>query len=313
VKIDRLIAIIMLLMERKVIGAAELAEMFEVSLRTIYRDIEAIGRAGVPITSSTGPGGGIGIMDSYKMEKRLFSASDVTALLIGLGHMQNSLPSDKLVSTLAKIRGMIPDEEYKRLEVKANQIKIDMSPWHEKSILPQILETIRFALDNKQVICFRYCTRENTESNREVEPYRLLLKGMNWYLQGYCRLRQDYRTFKLLRMRDISLLNETFQLHGIPLDQLDRFDFGNNPIDVVTLRVDETILDQMAAHFGYESIKPDGMGHYTVTAHLPVEEDTACFLIRFSNHCTCLGPTKMREMIKDLLEQTLKQYKDELG
>lgn len=308
-KIDRLIAIVMVLMERDIVASSELAEMFEVSLRTIYRDIETIGKAGIPIMSSTGPGGGVGIMDSYKMEKRLFSASDITALLMGLGHMRSSLPSDKLVHTLAKIRGMIPDDEYKKLEIRANQIKIDITPWHGKCLLPQILETVRFALENGQVIRFQYSTRKNIESLREVEPCRLLLKDMHWYLQGYCRMRQDYRNFKLSRMRDICLLDEFFEIGEIPLERLDQFGFDNDIQEVVTLRVDEFIWEEMAAYFGEENIAPDGTGLYIVSARLPIEEATARLLISYCNHCVCLGPESMRALVKGLLKQTLQAYK----
>lgn len=290
------------------IGSSELAEMFEVSLRTIYRDIEAIGKAGIPITSSTGPGGGVGIMDSYKMEKRLFSAADVTALLMGLGHMQSSLPSDKLVTTLAKIRGMIPGDEYQKLEVRANQIKIDMTPWHGKGLLPQTLETVRLALENGQVIRFQYSTGKHVDSLREVEPCRLLLKNMNWYLQGYCRTRQDYRNFKLSRMRYVCLLDETFEFGEIPLERLDQFGLDNFIQEVVTLRVDVFIWEEMAAYFGEENIAPDGTGSYIVSAHLPIEEDIARWLIGYCNHCVCLEPEGMRSLIKGLLKQTLQSY-----
>jgi len=308
-KIDRLIAIIMLLMERDTVSAAELAEMFEVSLRTIYRDVEAIGKAGIPIKSSTGPGGGVGIMDSYKMEKRLFSASDVTALLMGLGHMQSSFPSDKLVNTLAKVRGMMPDEDYKKLELKASQIKIDVSPWHGRGILPQTMEIVRLALDQQRVIRFCYGTRKNIVSTREVEPCRLLLKDMNWYLQGFCRMRQDYRTFKLPRMKDVCLLEEEFELHDIP-ESLDRIRFDNEVKETIKMRIDAELWDEMMGYYGEGNIEPDGEGHYLVTARLPVEESTARMLVGYCDHCVCLEPESMRKLIKELLERTSTLYSD---
>ena len=308
-KVDRLIAIIMVLMERDIIGASELAEMFEVSLRTIYRDIEAIGKTGVPIISSTGPGGGIGIMDSYKMEKRLFSASDITALLMGLGHIQSSLPSGRPVNTLAKVRGVIPDDEYRKLEIRASQIKIDMKPWHGKERLPQNLESIRLALDKQRIIRFHYRTGKNEESTREVEPCRLLLKDMDWYLQGYCRKRQDYRTFKLSRMQEVCLLDETYELKEIPVE-LDNFNFDNDVNEVIKLKIDSSLWEVMAGYFGEDNIESDNDGHYLVTAYMPVEEATARFLIGFCNHCVCLEPAKMRNLIKIMLAKTAELYQE---
>ncbi len=307
-KIDRLIAIIMVLMERDMIGALELSQMFEVSLRTIYRDIEAIGKAGIPIVSSTGPGGGVGIVDSYKMEKRLFSNSDITTLLMGLGHIQSSLPSDNLVNTLAKVRSAISEEEYKKLELKANQIKIDISPWHGSGVLPQTLETVRNALENQQVIRFQYGTRTNIESCRDVEPCRLLLKDMNWYLQGFCRTRKDFRTFKMLRMREVLLLDETFTPHQLPIEQLDRFSFENEVKETLILRIDDDLLEEMTVYFGEENIEPDKEGYYIVTARLPIEESTARMIIGYCHHCVCLEPDGMRSLIKELLAKTSLLY-----
>lgn len=309
-KIDRIVAIIMVLMERDVIGTSELADMFEVSLRTIYRDIETIGKAGIPIVSSTGPGGGVGIMDSYKMEKRLFSASDITALLMGLGHIKSSLPGDKLVNTFAKVRGMIPEEEYKQLEMKANQIKIDLSPWYGKGVLPQILDTVRVALDTQRVIRFQYITRKKIEITRKIEPCRLLLKDMNWYLQGYCRIHQEYRTYKLIRMKHVQLLEEPYELHNLPMEQLDHHGFPDDVKEVVRLRVDDVIWEDMIAFFGDESLVPDGDRHYIVTARLPIEEATARLLIGYCDHCVCLEPESMQKLIKELLIRTSALYFD---
>lgn len=309
-KIDRLIAIIMVLMERDMVGASKLAEMFEVSLRTIYRDIEAIGKAGIPIISSTGPGGGVGIVPSYKMEKRLFSKSDITALLMGLGHIQSSLPSDELVNTLAKVRGALPENEYHKLELKANQIKFDLVPWHGKGIIPQALEIIRVALEKQQVIRFQYGTQVEIKSIRDVEPCRLLLKNMNWYMQGYCRMRRDYRTFKLLRMRDVQLLEESYELHELPMEQLDRFGLNDEFKETFKLRIDRELWEEMAGLYGEENIIPDGEDHYIVTARMPAVESVARMLIGYTYHCVCLEPLGMRNMIKDLLNKTSRLYQD---
>ena len=142
-----------------------------------------------------------------------------------------------------------------------------------------------------------------------MEPCRLLLKDMNWYLQGLCRLRQDYRTFKLMRMRDVCLIDETFALHDFPLEQLNTFSFEHEVKETLVLRIDNEIWEEMAGYYGEENIKPDGENHYLVTARLPVEEVTARMLIGYCNHCVCLEPKSMRELIVTLLENTISQYR----
>jgi predicted DNA-binding transcriptional regulator YafY len=117
-KIDRLISIIMILLERKKISAVKLAEMFEVTPRTIYRDIETINLAGIPIITYPGINGGVGIMEEYKIDKKLFTTSDIATLLMGLGSISNAMSNDEIINTLAKVKGLVPAEQIRDIELK---------------------------------------------------------------------------------------------------------------------------------------------------------------------------------------------------
>jgi len=128
-KIDRLVSIIMLLLDKKRISAQELADMFEVSKRTIYRDVDVINLAGIPVLSTPGAGGGFEIMQNYKIDKKVFSNADLSAILIGLSSISDMIRGDELVNALAKVKSFIPAEKAKEIEIKANQIYIDLSPW----------------------------------------------------------------------------------------------------------------------------------------------------------------------------------------
>ena len=121
-KIDRLVSIIMILLDKKRISAQELADMFEVSPRTIYRDIDAINMAGIPVRSASGVGGGFEIMQEYKVDKKVFSADDLSVLLMGLSSLSNMVRGDELVHTLAKVRSFIPAHRAKDIELKINQV-----------------------------------------------------------------------------------------------------------------------------------------------------------------------------------------------
>ena len=107
-KADRLVSIIMILLEKKRVGAQELADLFEVSPRTIYRDMEAISMAGIPVRSISGVGGGFEIMPGYKVDQKVFSADDLSALLMGLSNLSGMIRCDELVNALAKDRSIIP-------------------------------------------------------------------------------------------------------------------------------------------------------------------------------------------------------------
>lgn len=294
-KIDRLIAIIMVLLEQEKISAKKLAELFEVSPRTIYRDLDAINQAGIPILTTSGPGGGAEILNTYKVEKRLFSTSDITALLMGLGSMQSNLPSREIVNTLAKVKGMIPPEKQKEFAFRANQIKIDVSPWLNAGELSSTIETIKTALQHSQLLRFEYRDVRNQKSQRQIEPYRLLLKGEDWYVQGYCLTRQDFRTFKLLRVDSISVLEEMFTPRDFPAERLDQALFHQKSLVPAKLRIHESIRDAIVARFGEDCLTPNGAEYYIADIHLPVDDLACRYLLSFGDKCVCLEPDEMRE------------------
>lgn len=146
-KVDRLVSIIMTLLNKKRIGAQELADMFEVSPRTIYRDIDAINMAGIPVRSISGVGGGFEIMPEYKIDKSVFSAADLSAILMGLSSLSDMGQGDELVNVLAKIKSLIPVDRAKDIEIKTNQICIDLSAWSGNQNIQPYLQMIKAALE----------------------------------------------------------------------------------------------------------------------------------------------------------------------
>ena len=186
-KVDRLVSIIMILLDKKRIGARELADMFEVSPRTIYRDIDAINMAGIPVRSSPGVGGGFEIMPEYKIDKKVFSADDLSALLMGLSSLSGMVRGSEPVHALAKVRSFIPADRAQEIELKASQIRIDLSPWTGGGNIQPCLELIRSALEENRLLTFEYIAHRGNKTARTIEPYQLVLKSSHWYLQGYCR------------------------------------------------------------------------------------------------------------------------------
>ncbi len=187
-KVDRLISIIMILLDKKRIGAQELAAMFEVSPRTIYRDIDSINMAGIPVRGASGVGGGFEIMQQYKIDRKVFSIADLSAILMGLSSLSNMIRGDELVNALAKVRSFIPADRAKDIELKANQICIDLSPWMGNRNSQSYLEIIKIALQESRLLSFEYADRYGNKTVRTAEPYQLELKSSHWYWQGYCHL-----------------------------------------------------------------------------------------------------------------------------
>ena len=153
-KVDRLVSIIMTLLDKKRIGAQELADMFEVSPRTIYRDIDAINMAGIPIRSTSGVGGGFEIMPEYKIDKNVFSTADLSAILMGLSNLSNMVRGDELVNALAKVKSFIPAGKANDIETKINQICVDLSPWSGNKNIQPYLQMIKAALEDYKLLSF---------------------------------------------------------------------------------------------------------------------------------------------------------------
>lgn len=293
-KIDRLISIIMVLLERKKISAAKLAEMFEVTPRTIYRDIEAIGLAGIPIITYPGVNGGIGIVEEYKIDKKLFTTSDITTLLMGLASIPSELSGGEIVNTLAKIKGLIPAEQMREIELKSSQIAIDLSPWAGNKNLQPNLEEIKRALDERKLLSFKYSDFEGKKSIRKVEAYQLMLKGANWYLHAYCASRQDFRLFKLARISALEILDATFvprefnpQPSKIP-DEIEK------KIMTIKLLIDETLRERMLDICGEENVEFYGDNQYIV--HYPFLDSDVGYnvLLSYGDKCKCLEPANVR-------------------
>lgn len=171
--------------------------MFEVSLRTICRDIETINMAGIPIRSISGVGGGFEIMSEFKVDKTVFSNSDLATILMGLGSVSTMMTGDEIVNTLAKVKSFIPSDRAREIELKSSQISIDLTPRMGNANIAAYLKTIKTALQKQKLLSFHYSDRYNNVSARTIEPYRLILKDNHWYIHGYCHERQDFRLFKL--------------------------------------------------------------------------------------------------------------------
>ncbi|WP_019908599.1 helix-turn-helix transcriptional regulator [Paenibacillus sp. HW567] len=304
-KIDRLISIIMVLLEREKISASQLAEMFEVTRRTIFRDIEAINQAGIPIITYPGVHGGIGIMGEYKIEKRLFTVSDITALLTGLGSMHATMSSEEIMNAMAKVKGLIPEEQIREIELKSNQIVVDPMPWLGNKNLKLNLKDIRTALHERRLLSFQYSDQEGNKTRRKVEPYRLVLKDSNWYLQGYCSSREDFRIFRLSRVTDLELLEEIYtprEFDSSPLTPPD-----HNKI-TITLRIDSSLLDLMLELCGEENVEPCGNNKFTVKFPFTDNDFGYQMLLRLGDKCECLEPPHVRAELIQRIKAVLGVY-----
>ena len=307
-KIDRLVSIIMILLDKKRMGAQELADMFEVSPRTIYRDIDAINLAGIPIRSTSGVGGGFEIMEQYKIDKKVFSSADLSAILMGLSSLSNLIRGDELISALAKVRSFIPVERAKDIEIAANQICIDLSPWMGNQNIQPYLEMIKTALQHHKLLSFEYIAHHGKKTKRTVEPYQLVLKSSHWYFYGYCHSRNDYRLFRLSRMSNLKMRQETFSPRDYQKLILDFEEFLVSMQTEIKIRIHKSILDRVLEFCTYDHFLLDGDEHYIVSFPFIENEYYYDILLSFGDKCECLEPSHIRAKIKQKISEIAAIY-----
>jgi predicted DNA-binding transcriptional regulator YafY len=297
-KVDRLVSIIMILLDKERIGAQELADLFEVSPRTIYRDIDTINMSGIPVLSTSGVGGGFEIMQKYKVDKKIFSTADLSAILMGLSSLSNVMRGDELVNALAKVKSFIPADRAKDIELEANQIHIDLSPWMGNKNIQPYLEMIKTALQQSRLLSFEYVAHHGNKTRRTVEPYQLVLKNSHWYLQGYCHTRNDYRLFRLSRMSNLQMKEETFTPRDYEKPQLDVSDILETMQTKIKIRIHKSIMDRVLDHCTYEDFSADGDEHYIVCFPFIENEYYYDILFGFGDKCECLEPYHVRQEMK---------------
>lgn len=212
-KIDRQIGILSVLLQRETVTAPFLAGQFEVSRRTINRDIDDLCKAGIPIVTRQGIKGGISIMEGYKIDKTLLSCVEMQDILAGLGGLDSVNGTNRYGKLMEKLSAGSSD-----FMVGNQSMLIDLSSWYKDSLAPKI-ELIHGAIDRGNEILFIYYSQKG-ESVRRIEPYYLIFRWSSWYVWGWCKKREDFRLFKLNRMEKVEMSEETFVKRQVPMPDL---------------------------------------------------------------------------------------------
>ncbi len=307
-KTGRHISIIMTLLDKKRVSAKELAEMFEVSARTIYRDIDTINMAGIPVHSTSGVGGGFEIMPNYKIDKNVFSTADLSAILTGLHGLSEMMQGEELSNALAKVKSFIPAEQAKNIDIKMSQIHIDLSSWMGNKNIRSNLEMVKIALQEHKLFSFSYADRYGNKTKRTIEPYQLILKSNHWYIYGYCRQRADFRLFKLSRLLSTQIEEISFIPREYQKPQLDFTDSLTTIQTEIKLRIHKSIVDRVLDFCPYEKFLPSSDEYYIVD--FPFVENNFYYdiLLSFGNRCECIEPAHIRTELKRRIEEIATMY-----
>lgn len=300
-KIDRLIGILSILLQQDKITAPLLAEKFEVSRRTISRDIDDLCKAGIPIVTAQGQNGGISIMEGYRIDKTLLTSSDMQAIFAGLKSLDSVSKTNRYQQLMDKLQ-----MDSSALLPGGSHIVINLASWYKTSLVPKV-ELLQTAIEQRQLVSFLYYSPRE-ESSRTIEPYLLVFQWSSWYVWGYCLNKKDFRLFKLNRLHDLKAAGETFLPREVPA-----FNPAPERIFPVTIqaeaRFDPSVKWRLVEEFGFESFVEEPEGTLLFRFGFADKENLFSWILGFGDTAELLSPASLRQELAAMTEKVAAKYR----
>ena len=296
-KDNRLFRILYYILEKEKVTANELADKFEVSVRTIYRDIDSISSVGVPIFTTQGKGGGIKIDNEFILNKSLFDTNEKEQIIAALQGLEktNKVYKSELITKLSAL-----------FKIKnSNWIEIDFTSWGSNNTYQDLFNALKIAIINKNIIFFSYISSKAEKINRRVKPIRLLFKEQDWYLYAFCLLRNDFRYFKLSRIKDLEVLAINYEdnFENIVLKREIKYENTVN----IKLKFNKSVAFRVYDEFN-EAIVEDKKGNLYVEMKIPNNYKLYNYIFSFGANVEILEPEEIRTQFKNMINKIAKKY-----
>ncbi|GAA0375444.1 helix-turn-helix transcriptional regulator [Bacillus horti] len=300
-KIERLISIVMILLQKEIVSATEFSHLFGVTKRTIQRDIESLSFANIPIYAKHGYRGGYALMQEYKFDKRLLNHKDIENIIVALDGFEQLTTNHNIQMTIHKIKGMSHADLTPALHVT-------FYDWLGRSEIKKELTFIMQAIENHWLIEFDYVDQKGNLTHRTIEPYKLQLNEMKWYVYGYSLEREDYRTFKLTRITKFQRKG-SFVPRILKEDKREKEMVEQRHLTSVALMIDITVRDQFIERYGKQSVTKKSTRNYIARIELPENQFAYQFLAGFGNKIKIIEPASYIVKYRAFLEEALRLYK----
>lgn len=294
---SRLFKIVYHLLDKGRATAPELAEKFEVSVRTIYRDIDALSGAGIPIYAKAGRNGGIYLMNDFILDKAVLTEEEKREILIAL-HSINSAGNIDNSPILQKLSAIFNDRSESWLEV-------DFSRWGNNGTDDAKFELLKSAVIHQRCVKITYANSYGTISERIVQPLKMSYKSMSWYLKAYCTAKQGYRIFKLTRIITLEMLSDTFCKKSFPeLDEMSRQVYST-----IVLRFAKEISYRVYDEFDNTQISTEENGDLIVSVEMPEDEWLIGYLLSFGTQVDIVEPVHLKNIVAKQAKRIYEKYK----
>ena len=296
-KESRLFKIIYFILEKGRVTAPELAEKFEVSVRTIYRDVDVISSAGIPIYVTTGRSGGIQILDNYVLDKAFFSDKekhDILSALQSLSVIDNTCERE-LLTKLSALFNTQPE----------NWVEVDFSRWGSKTQDNAKFEQLKNAAINHKVATIVYVSSYFKKTRRNIHPLKLYYKSKEWYIKAYCTEKNDFRLFKINRIIHCEILDEDF----IPVEFPELQDTEQNSYNKIILRFPKEMAYRVYDEFTEDEITEQENGDFIAAAYMPEDTWLIGYLLSYGVYVEVIEPAYLRKVLSDEGKKIYEKYK----
>ncbi len=293
---SRLFKIVYYLLDKGRATAPELAKYFEVSVRTIYRDVDALSEAGIPIYAETGRGGGIYLMKDFVLDKAVLSETEKQEILLALQSMRIAQNNDEIMRKLSAIFRLHAD----------NWLEIDFSRWGPHGDAKKF-EQLKAAIIHQKCVKITYAGAYKEISERMIQPLKLLYKSRAWYLKAYCMLKQDYRIFKLTRIIDIEVQTEGFSDKKFPESESS----PGQSLEKIVLRFPKEAAYRVYDEFDITEVAIQENGEFLVTTKMPSDDWLIGYLLSFGTQVEIIEPVCLKgilaEQAKEIYEKNIRK------
>ena len=298
-KENRYFQMIYLLLEKGSMTAPELADYFEVSVRTIYRDIDILSSAGIPVYATRGKGGGISIQDNFVLKKSILSEQEQTQILMALQGIR--IVEDEYTRTLlSKLSSVFQKQN-------VNWLEIDFSSWTKSGAGKDNFQKLQSAIFKSKIVAFHYYSGKGEVIKRVVEPLKLVFKSTDWYLYGYCSTRNDFRFFKLTRIRNLEITNDEY-VRSIPEQIFVEEEKFEMETVKVTLLFDKSMSFRVYDKFDDE-VTENQDGSLLVETVMPNNELLISHILSWGDKVEVISPQNIRNKVSERAKNIYENYK----
>ena len=302
-QVERLLRMVFLLISREKVTTQELADYFNVSRRTIIRDIDTLSMANIPIFTLKGRKGGVGIMEQYVINRTFFSQEEKDRIIHGLQLLNATQAPNNSEQLLDKVSALFSDSKE-----KLEWLEIDFSSFGSQEKEKEKFSSLQYAIINKYVVSFDYFTAELKQNNRTIEPVRLIFKSSAWYVYGYCRFKKAFRLFRASRIKNLIILDEKF-VREVPTESTTKTNYEEHyEMIPFVLKFSPKISYQLFDEYGEDCMTMDDDGNYLVSYEYADNDWLIRHLLSFGKYVEIIEPNYMKERMRAEIDKVLENY-----